>query len=210
MPAGWIDGWWNLEANRLVLRRSSRVTRPPRALIMCHILYEMYQMCDVLQPQIVWSCVIFFARWTRCDTCYNLCNLDKVSTNVKLFVGGPWSCVKFCTRWTKCVTGWSYVIILTIWTRCQLNAVTGFFLILPFLRGLHHIKISKMLFHEFCFLGKPGILNLHEKWKTRHSTLHVVLSELRYCHMNDLRFFCIFHLNPGLWGGWPVDQKVFA
>ena len=55
MPTGWIDGWWNLEANRLVLRRSSRVTRPPRALIMCHILYEM-------------GCVtIFVLIWTRCQ-----------------------------------------------------------------------------------------------------------------------------------------------
>ena len=49
MPTGWIDGWWNLEANRLVLRRSSRVTRPPRALIMCHILYEMDQAGYLLQ-----------------------------------------------------------------------------------------------------------------------------------------------------------------
>ena len=145
-----------------------------------------------------WSCVIFSTRTTRLDTCYNLCNVDKVSTSVK-----------FCTRWTKCATGWSYVIILTIWTRCQLNAVTGFFLILPFLRGLHHIKISKMLFHEFCFLGKPGILNLHEKWKTRHSTLYVVLSEQRYCHMTSV--FWVFHLNPcSLWGGCPVDQNIFA
>ena len=39
-----------------------------------------------------------------------------------------------------------------------------------------------MLSHEFCFLGKAGILNLHEKWKTRHSTFHVVLSEQRYCY----------------------------
>ena len=64
-----------------------------------------------------------------------------------------------------------------------------------------------MLSHEFCFLGKAGILNLHEKWKTRHSTLHVVLSEQRYCHMTSV--FWAFHLKPGsLWGGWPVDQKI--
>ena len=32
-----------------------------------------------------------------------------------------------------------------------------------------HIKISKMLSHEFCFLGKAGILNLHE---SKNTTFH--------------------------------------
>ena len=67
MPTGWIDGWWNLEANRLVLRRSSRVTRPPRGPD--HVSYSLRDGPDGM--------------------CYNLCNLDKVSISIKLFVGGP-------------------------------------------------------------------------------------------------------------------------